>query len=404
MISKKIARNKAFNYVLVTLFVLLLSSFSFAQTDSISNQTDLIDVTRSALKIKAVDSTHQKETPVYFSVLPCLGYAIQNGVSAVLISNISFYLGNKNDNISAISVIGEYTQYKQIMVPINIDIWTKGNKWNFTADWRYYDYNVFNYGLGGNTPLLAKEGVAYNYIRIYQYALHQISKDFLAGIGYNLDYHFNINRTEADSHPNSDLVKYGYSNKSVSSGLSASLLYDNRRNSNNPTGGGTYANIIYRMNPSLLGSDNNWQSLFFDFRKYFSLSKKSKNILGFWGMGNIIIDGKPPYFDLPAIGWDTYTNASRQFRQGRYIGKHLLYFESEYRFQISKNGLFNGGIFANAQSVSNWPSNKLQKVIPGIGISLRTKLNKRSNINLICSYGIASDGSQGLFFNLGEVF
>ncbi len=403
---KKVRRTKKIFFIYGNIFILflLLSNSIHAQNDSIP-QVDLIDLTRKAFRIKEKkDTLKQKDTPVYFSVLPCIGYAIQNGISAVLISNTSFYLADTTDNISTVSLIAEYTEYKQTMVPINISIWTKANKWNLVGDWRFYDYNVFNYGLGGNTKISSKEPVSFNYIRVYQYALRRIAKNFLGGIGYNLDHHWNVLRTDPSANPNSDFLKYGYSKTTTSSGLSACLLYDNRKNSNTPIAHEYYANAVFRSNHTFLGSNQNWQSLMFDLRTYFNPTKKSKNVIGLWGIAWFTLAGKPPYFDLPSIGWDAYTNASRQFRQGRYIGNNLVYLESEYRFNISKNGLFGGAVFANAQSVSNWPDNKMKNIIPGIGISLRTKLNKKSNVNLITSYGIAGDGSRGFFFNLGEVF
>ncbi len=400
-------RSKVF-FLLIACSSLLSPVFTNAQTkdSSLIGQIDLIDVTRHALKLKEiVQSDTVKELPLYVSVLPALGYAIQNGFTAVIISNISFYVGKKrNNNISTISAIAEYTQFNQFLVPINVNIWSAGNKWNFSGDWRYYNYSAFNYGLGGKTPASNGMLVYYDYLRFYQLALRRISNNFLGGIGYNLDYHYVIHEKDPASQPNNDFKKYGSGSQSVSSGISFNLLYDSRKNSNTPLAGEYYANVVYRPNFTFMGSDQNWQALLLDFRTYIAFPAKSKNTLCFWNYNAFTLAGNPPYFDLPSVGWDAYTNAARQFRQGRYAGKNLLYLETEYRFGISKNGLFNAAVFANVQSVSEWPSNRFKYFIPGIGCGLRTKLNKRSNLNLLVSYGIAADGSQGFFFNLGEVF
>jgi hypothetical protein len=82
----------------------------------------------------------------------------------------------------------------------------------------------------------------------------------------------------------------------------------------------------------------------------------------------------------------------------------MLYLESEYRFGITKNGLFGGVLFANAQSFSGAPSMRLQSVQPGAGAGIRIKLNKKSNTNIAIDYGFGTQGSQGLFVNVGEVF
>jgi hypothetical protein len=116
------------------------------------------------------------------------------------------------------------------------------------------------------------------------------------------------------------------------------------------------------------------------------------------------LNGNPPYLDLPSTGWDTYSNTGRGYIQGRYRSKNMVYLETEYRFKISKNGLFGGVIFANVQSFSDWPSNSFQSIAPAAGIGLRTKFNKYSRTNIAIDYGFGQNGSQGIFVNLGEVF
>jgi hypothetical protein len=78
--------------------------------------------------------------------------------------------------------------------------------------------------------------------------------------------------------------------------------------------------------------------------------------------------------------------------------------EAEYRFKITHNGLFCGVLFANAQSVTDWPSKKFRTLHPAAGLGFRFKLNKFSGTNLSIDYGFGVDGSKGLFINIGEVF
>jgi hypothetical protein len=42
--------------------------------------------------------------------------------------------------------------------------------------------------------------------------------------------------------------------------------------------------------------------------------------------------------------------------------------------------------------------------LTGYGGSLRIKVNKKSNVYFVVSYGAGSGGTKGFFFNLGEVF
>jgi hypothetical protein len=152
-----------------------------------------------------------------------------------------------------------------------------------------------------------------------------------------------------------------------------------------------------------LGSTNSWQAVVIDVRRYFNLPRGSQNTLAFWNYNWLTI-GKPPYLDLPATGWDPTNNIGRGYIQGRFRSTNLLYFESEYRFALTKNGLFGGVLFANAQSVSDWPSKSFRKIAPAGGLGIRIKVNKTSGANIGIDYGFGMDGSRGLFVNLGEVF
>jgi hypothetical protein len=154
----------------------------------------------------------------------------------------------------------------------------------------------------------------------------------------------------------------------------------------------------------MMGSDDNWQYLLLEFRKYIQLPGNARNMLAFWSYNWLTLSGKPPYLDLPSTAWDEFNNVGRGYIQNRLKGMNLLYLESEYRFGITKNGLLGGVAFVNAQCVSNWPGNKFDTVWPGVGAGLRIKVNKHSNTNMAIDYGIGLQGSGGLYFGLGEMF
>lgn len=66
----------------------------------------------------------------------------------------------------------------------------------------------------------------------------------------------------------------------------------------------------------------------------------------------------------------------------------MLYFESEYRFGILKNGFLSGAVYANVSSYSERVKNNVISAAHNVGVSLRIKVNKHSNTNLIVSYGV----------------
>lgn len=382
--------------------------------DSIARQKDAIDILaywfhrqRSYEK----DTTEKKAGKLFLSVLPGIGYADENGFSVVANVIGAFYTSEGKDaNISSVSIAPNITQKNQFICPLVSDVWTKGNKLDFLSDLRYYIYPSVTYGLGGNTTLADADKINYQFIRFYQQVLKELAPDLVGGIGYNLDYHYDIKDNIGGTYEGggiTDFSRYdgGHINPtSSSSGLSVNLLYDTRRNLINPVGGGSYANIFLRQNLTALGSDANYETVLLDFRKYFRFPYNSHNVLAIWNFYWLTIGNNPPYLDLPSTSWDTYSSSCRGYPQDRYRGRNMLYLEAEYRMSLSRNGLFGAVVFSNLQAFSQeWPNNSINTLIPAVGAGFRFKINKLSNTNFCLDYGIGRDGGT-VFLNLGELF
>jgi hypothetical protein len=352
------------------------------------------------------DTVAQKVGRLHISALPVAGYTLQTGFAGVLSSNFAFYTSEHSQaNLSSVLTSITYSQYKQIIFPIQANIWTKGNKYNIQTDWRYLKYPSLTYGLGGNTNADSGYNIDYGYLRLHQAILRQVTRDLYLGLGFDLDYFWNIREVDPPMAKPTDLERYGLSNTEQAVGVSLHVLYDDRRNPISPVQG-TYVNVNFRPNFSFLGSDNNWQSLLLDIRKFIPLPGGTRhNVLAVWSYDWFTVgNGNPPYLLLPSTGWDAYSNTARGYIQGRYRSKNMLYLESEYRFGISSNGLLGGVVFANAQSFSEMATGRFTYIQPGYGLGFRISLNKFSRTNLCVDYGWGTHGSGGFFVNLGEVF
>jgi hypothetical protein len=374
--------------------------------DSISRQKDVIDVAIKILRLKGLarksDSVKVKPGKLLFAGWPAAGYTLQTGITALFSANISFLTGKSSTtNLSSINVAPEYSIFNhQVIMPLEFNIWFEENKYNFLGDLRYFKYPSYTYGLGSHTSLSNSDLIDYSYYRIYQQVSKRISVDLYTGLGYALDYHYNI----SDRGNKTDFRKYNDSAaKTISSGILFNLAYDSRHNINNPQGG-AFASITFRPNLTFLGSNKNWQSMQLDFRKYIRFPSNSNNILAVWNFDWLTFGGKAPYLDLPSTGWDTYSNLARGYIQGRLRGTNLIYLEFEYRISILRNGLLGCVIFSNAQSVCEYPTNKFETILPAVGTGLRTKINKFSNVNFAIDYAYGAGGSHGVFFNICEVF
>lgn len=374
------------------------------QQDSLATQKDILDILHQIFHKKDGAAVNNVPKRFNFSIVPSIGYTLSTGFAAGLTGNVAFYAEPKqHENLSAINSVLTYNQHSQLGFKIGSNIWTKDNDYNLVGDWRIYKFPESTYGLGSLTTFDDLNPIKYNFVRFYETVLKKLENNFYAGLGYSLDYHYDITQNGTSKQSVTGYQLYEQTTSSISSGVTFNLLYDNRKNSINPRGG-TYANLVYRPNLKVLGSDVNWQSLIFDFRKYIPLTTSGRSILAFWTLETLTLNGQPPYFDLPSTGWDMSGNTGRGYAQGRYRGKNMLYAEAEYRFTLSKNGLFGGVLFANGESFSDDPANQFQKVLPGFGPGLRVKFNKRSNTNICIDYGIGTGNSHGLFVNLGEIF
>ena len=127
-------------------------------------------------------------------------------------------------------------------------------------------------------------------------------------------------------------------------------------------------------------------------------------MLAFWTVYWTALKSHVPYLDLPSIGWDPYQQRSgRGFDQNRYRGNRLFYLESEYRRDITPNGLLGFVLFSNLNSVSEPGTNRFEYLHPAAGCGLRVKFNKHSGTNLALDYGM-SKGYSAVYLNLGETF
>jgi len=368
-----------------------------------SKQRDAIDILYQLLGKTNSEISRQKANKLNFSLVPAFGYSLSTGFAVDLTGNVAFYTSKTHqENLSEIDAETIFDTKGQLIFTSRSEVWADNNNYKLVTDLRLERYPEDSYGIGTSSGQDKDDPIDFTYLRTYITLFKKIIPDFYWGIGYNLDYHYDISESGTADKTESDFKKYGFSTSSTSSGFTLNLLYDSRRNKINPLGGGLAA-VTYRQNNTFLGSNNNWQELQADFRRYVKLSPRSNNILAFWGIAEFT-SGDVPYLDLPANGEDMYNNSGRGYPQDRFRGKNFLYAETEYRFGILKNGLLGGVVFANAESLSEFQTNRFQKIAPAMGTGLRIKINKHSDTNVCLDYATGIYGSHGLFVNLGEMF
>lgn len=372
-----------------------------------TNKKDLIDVFKATFHYSSQKIQRRGRKKVYFSLLPTSGAVPGGGKALITSTSAGFYLGSRrNTSLSNVNFV-PYLNFKgRYSVSFRNNIYTNKNKWNIQGETRFSLYPEYVYGTSQNNQEGQKLLISYKYIRFYQTVLKQIKPYLLVGIGYNLDYHINV-QSLGDTIGLTKFIGYEHGTaphqNTVSSGVTFNVLYDSRNNSINPLPG-AYVNLIYRVNPYFLGNGNNtWKSIYLDGRKYISLPGQKRHVLALWSYLWTALNNDVPYLDLPGIGYEPYQRSGRGIEQNRYRGKTLLYVEGEYRSDLRDDGLLGYVVFANANTNTGPGDGKFQGPHPAIGAGLRVKFNKRSNTNIAFDYAV-SKGYSTLILKLGETF
>ncbi len=388
--------------ILLLLFVVIDSKaqdkdtyYIYKNNDSIK-QVDGIDYLIKLFKInKSQEKIENKK--VNFSFFPT---DTRNAGGRVLVSsfNATFLLGEKeNTNISTVYLIPYISFNNQFGIELYPTIWLKKNSWNFVGEYFILNFPQDTWGLGGDSPNSNETLVDGKQIRFHQNVLKGILPNLAIGLGYQFDQHYSLETQDNNANYTVEI-----NNETISSGISLPLVYDNRKNINNPQEG-MYTSLTYLYNDPSLGSDTKWQSLFFDVRKYFSIPY-ARSVLALRSYYWTILSGETPYFDLPSTRSEPGTaSSSRGVQKNRYRSNAMLFFESEYRFNISRNGFFGGVVFANTTSASEYDTQNFVHWQPAVGAGIRLKFNKYTKVNVAFDFGISKDYAS-VYLKIGEVF
>lgn len=371
------------------------------RADSI-RQVDIVDYLVKLLKVK--DSQKKREdSKVRFTLFPSASN-ISGGKTVFTSFNVAFLLGDiANTNVSTVYFVPYIGFGGQFGFQLQPNIWLKKNSWNFTGEYFILNYPQNTWGLGGNTADEAETLIDYKHLRVHQNALKGIFPDFAIGLGYSLDRHYDIQVEDTEAGQQFNLTMEEDQVNTLSSGLTLPVIYDSRHNSINATQG-FMSSFTYSFFHPVFGSDDAWQSIFFDNRKYFSIPGEKSKIIALRAYYWTVVSGNAPYLDLPANRWEPIAgSASRGITQNRYRSNALLYFETEYRFGITANGLFGGVVFANVGSASQYETQDFYYWHPAAGVGIRVKFNKYSKMNITFDYGF-SKGFQTVYLNIGEAF
>lgn len=417
--------NKSIQFKPVILFIFFILFFNNVFSQEEIKETEKKYRLRSIIDLFTKEDTLKigKPNPKRKLIaFPTLGYQPANGFTLGFISQFSFRIKDEN-KISLLSGGASYSSQKQILTYLKNNMYIDNDKFFFSGDFRYYVFSQSNFGLGTDiipwgtefedfSYKAIEQPMNYNYFKFHETVSYTIFHNVFIGLGIHLDSYSNIfdkyldlEKGQLTYHYNYS-KKYGFSDKNYAvNGLSLNMMYDTRDNLIN-TNNGLFLNANFRYNPKTDLNKIESATLLLESRYFIPISKSNKqHVIGFWTYGQFLVKGRLPYLNQPAIGWDQNSRSGKGYTQGLFRGTNLVYFESEYRFPITKNQMISGTFFANATTASAEENNLhlFESFQPAIGVGLRVLLDKTTLTNFIVNFGLGRD-SQTFYFNDGEGF
>src|SRR5262245_59467785 len=202
-------------------------------------QRDLIDLLSSLVgKKPRLGDTVQIPGKLTFSLLPSVSANPAAGVSFGVSGVGAMRLGPKTETtMSTFGLSANYTTKGQFNLLLRSSVYGAKNRLKFEGDWRYLDTNQPTYGLGSVQPSSFESPMDFQLVRFYETGYLEAVPNILLGVGYHLDWHFDIVDRNAQNGVTTPYLQYNAGQPvthSVSSGLSLNILTDTRDNPINP--------------------------------------------------------------------------------------------------------------------------------------------------------------------------
>ena len=358
-------------------------------------------VFQSKAQEKEKDTLFNKESKT-FMILPLVtnNPAMKTGIGAM---PMYFFKLKKEDTISPPSMAllyAVYTTNKSYMaIPAVRLFWNEDkNRANIAAGVLRVN-NDFDYTVENDLDIQ----LVFSELRSFVSAEYsrKIWGDFYLGalyLGMKTNYKFDEGTDEENEFTEAFFEANGITDNFVSS-IGLNLSYDSRDYIYYPTKGFDVS-IRPKLNRKWLGSDNDYVDTDYSASYYLTLS--SKSILAFNLSGGFATG------DVPFDGYQNYgvRNSLRGYTTGKYKGKNMIAFQTEYRRNIYKR--WGGVAFVGTGSVwgndDNGEESFQRDWLPSAGLGARFMVSREKKINLRLDYAIGIDGNQGLYFGIMEAF
>ena len=350
----------------------------------------LLPVTITA-QIDTLKQAKKKQTIIF----PVISRSIETSWSFGVAASSTFHL-DKTDTVtrtSNLQLVALYSLKKQFIAAIIGSQYAKNERYIFNEQLTYSSFPDKFWGIGKYSQDSVQEAYNFNQYYINLHVLKNLGHKFFVGTLLEVQNIMKIDYTKGGLF---DAQNVAGKTPYFIAGLGFSLTYDDRANAFSPNKG-TFAQVYFNHFDKYLGSDFIYSNIVVDARKYFSINK---NVLALQGYYSGNLGDEIPIRSLASLGG---SSRMRGYYEGRFRDKQMIVLQSEARLPVYKRfgAVVFGGLGDVGKTIGDFSLSDLKYTY---GAGLRFAVNKTERLNIRIDYGFASNGSSGLYFQLGEAF
>lgn len=374
------------------LFMLFLIVFSSkAQEENKLVEFFTLHTNKKALK---------RDTTLYPSKIilaPVINYTPETKLGFGVGAKFLFKPGHAGDNTrtSNVPISALYTLENQFILFSGYEVFFNEEQWMLEGNIKLQDFPRFFYGIGRDAPIEAEEEYSFAQILIEPILLKRAFLRYLflgGGIRYN-----KVTGVEAIKNGKLENINYSGALGATSVGIELAAVYDSRNNLLN-TQSGFYFELTHGFYGKVFGGTNEFELTKLDMRYFTKPFSKLEDVLAFQ-LKMHFTHGDAPLTELALFGSQ---EIMRGYYEGRFIDRHLVAAQVEYRKNIT--GRLGAVVFLGAGDVANSVGNfNFKNLRPTAGIGLRFLIERKEKLNVRFDWGFGRK-TNNYYLNIAEAF
>ena len=391
------------NYQLSILLFIILS-LSFTSSLNAQESIEPKDTTKVDTKVIAPDSLSKfaqfnKKAEALFKVLPfpMVSYSTETGtvVGLAKYNMVQLVEGDTVSAASSFSGLASASTEGHYKVVLGGNLYLNKNKLILNGTLQYIVFPEYLLGIGNEVQREDLERVVTQRFAFTNYILHSIDKNNHLYVGIFQEYK-NYYDVKKDTISWVETHQYPGYQGGITSGFGLGIIYDTRDHKYNAMSG-LFASFNAKAFTSGFGSDFNYNSIEFDFRKFFNPWFKHVIAFQLYSQGNY---GNVPFYSLGQIGG---TNRMRGYYLGAIRDKVIADAQVEYRMKVWS--IFGLTAFASAGRVADtYAKMDLNDLWYGGGFGLRIMVDSAHKANLRIDFGFGQKGARTVVIGFAEAF